>query len=159
MEQHISGFEHREQSQLEVVERLVATIGAEAFEVEVKRLTALQKVDIDAPMQIIMRCPHHPPVEMSDVLFCVLSRACDQIINLEPRLINLPAYGCRDSQRTALPQRLWLDLVRYAREKFDPAALDAEFIATRLKDGLSSREAFDALIDLKRSRGGQANYV
>ncbi|WP_342651234.1 hypothetical protein [Pseudomonas sp. REB1044] len=159
MEQQISGFEDRERSQLEVVERLVATVGAGAFEIEVQRLTALHKVDIDAPIQIFMRCPHHSPVEMSDVLFSVLSRACDEITNLEPRLISLPAYGCRDSQRTALPQGLWLDLVRFAREQFDPAALDAEFLAARLKDGMSSKEAFDALVNFKRSSGGRANSV
>ncbi|MFJ4051542.1 hypothetical protein [Pseudomonas hunanensis] len=159
MEQHIHGFENRERSQLAVVERLVATVGAEAFEIEVQRLTALHKVDIDGPIQTFMRCPHHSPVEMSDVLFSVLSRACDEITNLEPRLISLPAYGGRDSQRTALPQGLWLDLVRFAREQFDPAALDAEFLAARLKDGMSSKEAFDALIDFKRSNRNQVNSV
>lgn len=37
----------------------------------------------------------------------------------------------------------------YARECFDPAALDADFLSSRMGEGLSSKEAFDALIASK----------
>ena len=47
---------------------------------------------------------------------------------------------------------LWLDLTRYARECFDPAVLDAQFLVAKLKEGLSSKEAFDALIASKRRK-------
>jgi hypothetical protein len=44
-------------------------------------------------------------------------------------------------------------LVRHAREAFDPAGLDAEFLAGKLREGYSTQEAFDALISSKRVKG------
>jgi len=151
MEKHITGFERRDLSGLEVVERLAAIIGVEAFEFDVQRLASLHKVDLHAPLRTIARRSHPSQIGISDIPFDVISRVCDQLIKLEPRLLELYDYRCRDSERTVLPQALWLDLVRYARECFDPAALDAQFLASKLKEGMSSKEAFDALITFKRS--------
>jgi len=46
-------------------------------------------------------------------------------------LLERPSYRCRNSHYTALPWMLWLDIVGYAREQFDTAALDATFLAEK----------------------------
>lgn len=61
-----------------------------------------------------------------------------------------PSYRCRNSHYTALPWMLWLDIVGYAREQFDTAALDAAFLAEKQRQGLSNKEAFEVLIASKR---------
>lgn len=53
---------------------------------------------------------------------------------------------------TALPWTLWLDIVRYAREQYDPAALDAAFLAEKQRQGMSNSASFEALIAAKRDK-------
>ena len=150
MEQCIVGLERHNLTELEIIERLVATIGVEAFEVEVQRLAGLHKIDVCAPIQSIGRHTHHSLIGMSDAPFAILGRVCEQLVVREPELLQRPSYRCRNEERTALPLTLWLDFVRYARECFDPAALDADFLLSKMREGLSSKEAFDALIASKR---------
>lgn len=151
MERHVISLERHNLPELEVVERLAATLGAEAFEVEVQRLASLHTIDLGAPVQSIARFTHPSLIGMSDAPFDVLSRVCDQLVIREPALLERPSYRCRHSHGTALPLALWLDLVRFAREEFDPAKWDAEFLVQKQRSGLSIREAFDALIAFKRA--------
>ncbi|WP_445672836.1 hypothetical protein [Pseudomonas inefficax] len=152
MERHIIGLERHNIDELEVVERLAAAIGSEAFEVDVAQLVKLHIVDPEAEIQTIPRLFHPSLIGMSDVPFGVLQNASDSLVEREPKLLEHPSYRCRNDQTTALPWTFWLALVRHARDFFDPAALDAEFLAVRLREGLSSREAFDALLAYKRGR-------
>lgn len=150
MERHVIGLERHNIDELEVIERLAQTLGREAFERDVSLLVKLHVVDPEAPIQSIFRLFHPSLIGMSDVPFEVLQNASDSLIEREPKLLERPSYRCRNSQTTALPWALWLSLVRHARDFFDPAALDAEFLVARLRDGLSNQEAFDALIAHKR---------
>ncbi|MCY7261907.1 hypothetical protein [Pseudomonas protegens] len=115
-------------------------------------MAELHKIDPTAPIQSITRCTHATQIEMTDGPVEVLRNRCDQLIAREPSLLKRPSYRSRDNQSTTLPLLLWLDLVRYARECFDPAELDAQFLVAKLKEGLSSKEAFDALIASKRRK-------
>jgi len=112
-------------AELEIIERLAESIGVTAFAAQARRLAELHKIDPTVPTQLITRCTHATQIEMTDGPFEVLKNLCDQLIAREPSLLKRPSYRSRDNQRTALPLLLWLDLVRYARECFDPAALDA----------------------------------
>lgn len=150
MEQHVVDLGQHNLAELEVVERLVVSIGVEAFEMEVQRLAGLHTVDVQAPIQSVARYHHPSVIGVSDVPFDVLSRVCEQLVVREPELLQHPSYQCRNEERIALPLTLWLDLVRYARECFDPAALDADFLSAKMREGLSSEEAFHALIASKR---------
>ena len=150
MERYVVGLERRNLHEFEVVERLVMAVGVEAFGIEVRRLAMLHTIDPNAAVQSIERLTYASPIGMSDAPFEVLSRECDRLVVQEPALLERLSYRCRDGQRTALPLPLWLDLVRYAREQFDPAKWDAEFLAARQREGLSSKESFDALIAFKR---------
>lgn len=152
MERHVNGLERHNISELEVVERLAAAIGGEAFEADVAMLVKLHIIDPEAPIQSVPRLVNPSLVGMSDVPFEVLQKASDSLVAREPKLLERPIYHCRDTQVTALPWTLWLALVRHARDFFDPAAFDAAFLVARLTEGLSSREAFDALIAYKRGR-------
>ncbi len=142
MERYVISLERHNLPELHVVERLAATLGAEAFEVEVQRLASLHTIDFGAPVQSIARFTHPSLIGMSDAPFDVLSRVCDQLVIREPALLERPSYRCRHSHGTALPLALWLDLVRFAREEFDPAKWDAEFLVQKQRSGLSIREAF-----------------
>ncbi len=51
---------------LEVVERHVVTLGAEAFEIEVQRLAMLHTIDPCAPIRSITRFTHPTLIGMSD---------------------------------------------------------------------------------------------
>ncbi|SFI77453.1 hypothetical protein SAMN05444507_11136 [Pseudomonas syringae] len=139
-------------AELEVIERLAETIGVAGFAIQAQRLAELHKIDPTAPVQSITRCTHPTQIGMTDGPFEVLSNLCEQLIAREPSLLERLSYRSLDIQRTALPLLLWFDLVRYARECFDPAALDAQFLVAKLKEGLSSKEAFDALIASKRRK-------
>lgn len=152
MERHAIGLERHNIDELEIVDRLAATIGAEAFEADVAHLAHLHVVDPDAAMQDISRMVHPSLIGMSDAPFEVLRRVSDSLVEREPKLLERPSFCCRDDRTTALPWTLWLALVRHARDFFDPAALDAEFLAAKMREGLSSRQAFDALIAYKRSK-------
>lgn len=150
MEKHVIGLERQNLAELEVVERLADSVGIEAFEAEVLRLAGLHALNPEATIQAISVQVHPSIIGMSESVFQVLRRLCDTLVEREPALLTRPSYRCRNAQHTALPWELWLALVRHAREAFDPARLDAEFLAGKLRDGFSSREAFDALIVSKQ---------
>lgn len=152
MERHVIGLERHNIVELDVVERLAAAIGREAFELDVAQLIKLHNVDPEAAIQSVPRLVSPSLIGMSDIPFAVLQKASNSLVEREPKLLEHPSYRCRDTQVTALPWTLWLALVRHARDFFDPAAFDAEFLVARLKEGLPSREAFDALIAYKRGR-------
>ena len=152
MDQHIVVLAQHNLAQLEVIERLVGSIGVEVFERECRRLAELHVIDVQAPIQSISRYRHPSLIGMTDDPFDVLSRVCEQLVVREPALLQRPSYRFRNEECTALPLTLWLDLVRYARECFDPAALDAEFLSAKMGEGLSSKEAFEALVASKRAK-------
>lgn len=85
---------------------------------------------------------------MSEPVFQVMQRVCDMLVEREPALLARPSYRCRDSQQTAV----WLVLVRHARSAIAPAGLDADFLMTRIRAGLSTQEAVHALIASKRAK-------
>nr|WP_242070874.1 hypothetical protein [Pseudomonas mohnii] len=150
-EQQVRDLERHNLAELEIIERLMTTLGLDAFETEIQRLVSLHKIDVLAPIQSIGRWRHPSLIGMTDGPFEVLSRVCEQLVVREPKLLQRPSYRCRNQERIAIPLTLWLDFVRYARECFDPAALDADFLLSKMREGLSSREAFDALIASKRN--------
>lgn len=152
MERHVIGLERQNIDELEIVERLAAAIGAEAFEADVAHLAHLHIVDPDAAIQAISRLVRPTLIGISDAPFETLRRMSDSLVEREPKLLECPSFCCRDEQATALPWTLWLALVRHARDFFDPAALDAEFLVAKMREGLSSRQAFDALIAYKRGK-------
>lgn len=80
---------------------------------------------------------------MSEPVFQVMQRVCDMLVELEPALLARPSYRCRDSQQPALP---------WVLSAFDPAGLDADFLMTRIRAGLSTQEAVHALIASKRAK-------
>lgn len=150
-EQQVIGLERHNLSELDVIERWARELGTDAFEAEVKRLAGLYVIDPEGPIQAIRR-QHHPSViGMTDAAFAVLQRLCNQLIEHEPGLLQRLSYRCRDEQHTALPWGLWLSLVRAAREAFDPASHDAAFLIARQREGLSTAEAFAALLAAKRA--------
>ncbi|NER62542.1 hypothetical protein G3435_26595 [Pseudomonas sp. MAFF212428] len=152
MKKHVISLERHNSAELEVVERLASTIGNEAFEREAQRLADLHTIDPHATIQSISLWHHPTLIGMSEGPFQILGRVCDQLVAREPMLLERPSYRCRNSHSTALPWTLWLDIVRYAREQFDPAALDAAFLAEKQRQGMSNRESFEALIAAKRDK-------
>ena len=149
-EQHVIALERDNLAELEVIERWASELGTEAFEVQVQRLARLYEIDPQEPIQSI-RLQHHPSlIGMTGAPFAVLQRLCDQLIEREPELLQRFSYRLRNEQHTAIPWALWLCLVRAAREFYDPAGQDAEFLIARQREGLSSGEAFAALIEFKR---------
>lgn len=152
MEKHVISLERQNLSQLEVIERFAGAVGPAAFETDVHRLLQLHTVDVDATIQSISRLTHPSRIGMSEAPFQIMRRLCDHLAEREPALLKRPSYRCRHADSTALPLELWLAIVRHAREFFDPAGLDADFLAARLREGLSNEEAFHALIASKRSK-------
>lgn len=150
MEKHVISLDRQNVAELEVIERLATTIGIEEFEREMQRLAGLHKIDAQATIQSIARHYHPSLIGMSHAPFDVMSRVCDQLVVRQPDLLQRLSYRCRNEERTALPLTLWLDFVRYARECFDPAVLDSDFLSSKMREGLTSKEAFDALIASKR---------
>lgn len=147
----VIGMERHNLAELQAVERLVSDIGIERFEMEAQRLARLHTIDLQAPMQSLVHSTHPSLLGMGRERFDVLRRICDQLVEREPALLEHPSYCCRDTQRVGLPLTLWLDLVRFARAHFDPAGQDADFLVAKLKEGLSSEQAFEALIARKRA--------
>lgn len=139
-------------AELKVVERLVSDIGIERFEMEAQRLARLHTLDLDAPIQLLVLSTHPALIGISREPFDVLKRIRDQLSMREPALLEHLGYCCSDGQRVGLPLTLWLDLVRFARAHFDPAGQDADFLVAKLKEGLSSEQAFKALIAAKRAK-------
>jgi len=152
MEEHVISLERRNLAELEVVERLASTFGNDAFEREAQRLADLHVIDPHATIQSISLCLHPTLIGMSDGPFQILRRVSNRLVAREPLLLERLSYRCRNSYYTALPWTLWLDIVRYARERFDPAELDAAFLAEKQRQGLSNQEAFEALIAAKRDK-------
>lgn len=150
MEKHVIPLERRKLAELEVIERLALAMGAEAFEAEVRHLSDLYTVDPNSTIQAISRLTHPSLIGMSNTPFHVFHRLSDELVMRAPVLLQRPSYRYRNGDNTAVPYELWLTIVRRAREYFDPAGLDADFLAARQREGLSSREAFDALIASKR---------
>lgn len=152
-EQQVIGLERHNFAELDVIERWAFELGTDAFEAEVQRLAVLYALDLQEPIQAIRRQPHSSVIGMTDAPFQVLQRLCNQLIEREPQLLQRLSYRCRDEQHIALPWGLWLSLVRSAREAFDPAGHDAAFLIDRQREGLSTAEAFAALISHKRRLG------
>lgn len=152
MEKCVIGLERRNLAELEAVERLAATVGAELFETDVMRLSRLHTIDPEGAIQAIRRLTHPSIIGMSDTPFQIFQRLADELVEREPSLLGRPSYRCRGSQHTALPYELWLSIVRHSRDTFDPAAADAEFLVSRLREGLTSEESFFALLASKRSK-------
>jgi hypothetical protein len=150
-EQHVIALERDNLAELDVIERWARHLGTDKFESEVKRLAALYAIDPEAPIQSINR-QHHPSlIGMTDRPFHVLQQLCNQLIEREPLLLQRLSYRCSNEQHTALPWGLWLSLVRAAREAFDPAAYDMDFMLAKQQEGLSIAEALAALIAAKRN--------
>lgn len=152
MDKHIIALERRNLAELEVIERLVVETGAEAFEADVRRLSSLHTVDPGSAIQAIRRLIHPSIIGMSDIPFQIFQRLSDDLVMRAPALLQRPSYRYRNGDNTAIPHELWLAIVRHAREYYDPAGLDADFLAARQREGLSNREAFDALIASKRRK-------
>jgi hypothetical protein len=152
MEQHVRTLGRDNLSELESVERLVASIGPAAFEADVRFLSSLHTVDTESAIQSINRLTHPSLIGMSETPFRIFQRLCDELVLRAPALLQRPSYRCRNSDTTAVPFELWLAIVRHAREFFDPAGLDADFLVKRMREGHSSKEAFDALIASKRPK-------
>lgn len=152
MEQHVRTLGRNNLSELESVERLVTSIGPEAFEADVQRLSNLYTVDTESTIQSISRLTHPSIIGMSETPFRIFQRLCDDLVVRVPLLLQRPSYRYRNGDSTAVPFELWLAIVRHAREFFDPAGLDADFLVARMREGESSREAFDALIASKRPK-------
>jgi len=152
MEQHVRTLGRDNLLELESVERLIASIGPAAFEADVRLLSSLHTVDTESAIQSINRFSHPSLVGMSEKPFRIFQRLCDDLVLRAPALLQRPSYRCRNGDNTAVPFELWLAIVRHAREFFDPAGSDADFLVARMRDGSSSREAFDALIASKRPK-------
>lgn len=152
MEQHVRTLGRDNLSELESVERLLASIGPAAFEADVRFLSNLHTVDTESAIQSISRLTHPSIIGMSDTPFQIFQRLCDDLVVRVPLLLQRPSYRYRNGDSTAVPFELWLDIVRHAREFFDPAGLDAEFLIARMREGCSRQEAFDALIASKRHK-------
>lgn len=152
MEKPVISLERRNLAELEVIERLAVAMGGEAFEADVRRLSDLHTVDSDSAIQAINRLTHPSLIGMSDTPFQIFQRLSDDLIIRAPALLQRPSFRYRNGDNTAVPFELWLAIVRHAREYFDPAGLDADFLAARQREGLSNREAFDALIASKRRK-------
>ncbi|HEJ1055600.1 TPA: hypothetical protein SLP05_003178 [Pseudomonas putida] len=152
MNKHIIALERRNLAELEVIERLVVETGAEAFEADARRLSNLHTVDPGSAIQAIRRLIHSSIIGMSDIPFQIFQRLSDDVVMRAPALLQRPSYRYRNGDNTAIPHELWLAIVRHAREYYDPAGLDADFLAARQREGLSNREAFDALIASKRRK-------
>lgn len=152
MEKRIIALERHNLPELEIIERLAATVGPEAFEADVRRLSELHTVDPESAIQSIRRLTHPSIIGMSDTPFQIFQRLSDDLVMRAPALLQRPSYRYRHGDNTAVPFDLWLAIVRHARSHFDPAGLDAEFLITRMREGLSSQEAFDALIASKRRK-------
>lgn len=152
MEKHVIALVRHNLPQLEIIERLVATVGPEAFDADVRRLSELHTVDPESAIQSISRLTHPSLIGMSDTPFQSFRRLSDDLVMRAPALLQRPCYRYRNDDTTAVPFELWLAIVRHAREHFDPAGLDADFLVARMQEGLSSKEAFDALIASKRRK-------
>lgn len=150
-EQHVIALERDNLAELDVIERWARELGTDAFESEVQRLAALYEIDPQGPVQAISRQYHPSVIGMTNAPFAVLQQLCNLLIEREPLLLQRLSYRCRNEQHTALPWRLWLSLVRAAREKFDPAAYDMDFMLTKQQEGLSTADALKALIAAKRN--------
>lgn len=146
---HIIALEHRNLAELKVIERLVVETGAEAFEADARRLSDLHTVDPGSAIQAIRRLIHPFTIGMSDIPFQIFQRLSGDLVMRAPALLQRPSYRYRNGDSTAIPHELWLAILRHARE-YDPVGLDADLLVARLREGLSSREAFDALIASKR---------
>jgi hypothetical protein len=151
MEQCVVGLERHNLAELEVVERLAAKLGAEAFEAEVSLLSRLHKVNPECVIKSIRRFVHPSLIGMSVEPFLVLQRLADELVEREPALLKRPSFRCRNDHATALPLELWFAIVRHARAHYDPAESDAAFLVARLREGFTSEQAFHALIASKRS--------
>lgn len=114
-------------SELESVERLVASIGSAASEAAVRFVSSLHTVDTESAIQSINRLTHPSLIGMSETPFRIFQRLCDKLVVRAPALLQRPSYRCRNANNTAVPFELWLAIVRHAREFFDPAGLDADF--------------------------------
>lgn len=148
--QHSARFERLNVRELESIERLAAEHGGKDFEADAQRLAGLHVINPDEPVQSIKRQSDTSVIGMSDVPFMALQRVCEGLIEREPALLERTNYRQRDTSCTALPLTLWLALVRHAREQFDPAMLDAAFLVARMLEGLTSEQAFKALVAAKR---------
>ncbi len=151
-EQSVIGLERQNLDEFEVIERLFDALDAEVFEGDVRRLAELHVIDPAATVQSVPRQVHTSIIGMRDAPFEVFQRLCDALVERDPRLLERLSYRCRHDQTTVLPWALWLSVVRHARDHFDPAAADAEFLAERLHEGRTSQKAFEALPAFKRSR-------
>lgn len=152
MEKHVIALERHNLPELEIIERLVATVGPEAFEADVRRLSELHTVDPESAIKSISRLTHPSIIGMSDTPFQIFQRLSDDLVMRAPALLQRPSYRYQHGDNTAVPFELWLSIVRHARAYFDPAGLDAEFLVARMREGLSNKEAFDALIASKRRK-------
>lgn len=152
MEKHVRTLGRDNLSELESVERLVASIGPAAFEADVRFLSSLHTVDTESAIQSISRLTHPSLIGMSETPFQIFQRLCDDLVLRAPSLLQRPSYRYRNGDNTAVPFGLWLSIVRHAREHFDPAGLDADFLVARIREGHSSKGAFDALIASKRPK-------
>lgn len=151
MKTHVVALERHNLSELEVIQRLADTIGIDAFEADVSCLAGLHAIDPEEPIQAIRAQSYPSIIGLSEPAFQVMQRVSDTLVERQPALLSRRSYRCRDSQQTALPWALWLALVRHARSEFDPAGLDADFLMTRIRAGLSTQEAVHAPIASKRS--------
>jgi len=152
LKHHAIESEQKKLAEILIVERLSAKIGVEAFEADALRLARLHEINLRADTQLIRRRTHDCEIGMSDASFLILQRVCYELVEREPALLMDPRYRCRDQYQTTLPLTLWFAIVRHARDVFDPAELDAAFLAAKKRQGFSNDEALQALIAWKRGQ-------
>lgn len=180
MEQHVISLTRQNLHELEAVERLAQALGAEAFLALAQNLASAYTIDPGECRQSIHRRWTEGLIGMSDVPFFALQQVCESLIEREPRLLEKLTYRSRDSRKTVLSHGLWLQIVACAQQGMsfaetkglqgvversmayanaaypdipanDPATFTAEFMLAREAEGMTTRQALEALIAHKKA--------
>jgi hypothetical protein len=110
MEQHVIGLTRQNLPELEAIEKLAEKIGAEPFEALAMQLANNHVINVED-------CRQCNPglIGMTDEPFRALQKVCESVLVREPKLLVKLTYRSRDSDKTALPHGLWLQIVEHAQ--------------------------------------------
>lgn len=100
--------------ELEAIERLASTLGAERFCVLALQIAHEYPIKIEESYQSVRKLQHSSVIGMSSAPFEALRSVCEVIIERAPELLRILSYRNRHESRTTIPHGLWLALLDWA---------------------------------------------
>jgi hypothetical protein len=97
--------------ELEAIERLASTLGAERFCTLALQIAYEYPIKIEESYQSVRKQQHSSVIGMSAAPFEALRSVCEVVIQRAPDLLRILSYRHRHETRTTVPHGLWLALL------------------------------------------------